>query len=500
MYMQNKLKKSLTAENVSHLSDLPNWSDLECNFQQIQSGSPAKLFSDKKARADEFSISCKNIRLDYSLQAINKQTITNLTSLAISFDLQKHIEKLFSGAHVNINQNRPALHTALRANNSESIFVNGEDIIPEVIATRKQMLDIATQIRQHKWFKNSNKKVTDIVNIGMGGSDLGPKMAVHALQEFNNTDINFHFISNDDPKQVNKTLRNVNLNSTIFIVTSKSFTTYETISTLKKVINLFAKDSDAIAQQIIAITNQKQLARKYKIKNILPIWDWVGGRYSFCSAVNLSLAIMIGEQEFLNLLAGAKEMDLHFKKTPYIKNMPVILALLDIWNINFFHSRSNLILSYSEQLSYLPEYIQQLTMESNGKSINNNQQLINYSTSPIVWGGLGAQAEHTYYQLLQQGTHYHHIDYFFVGESNYIELNKLAFKKLAALTSGVGSANPEQFKIASSQLYIDKITPTTLGELIALYEHRIYCQSVLWNINAFDQPGVDAAKELGWEY
>lgn len=498
--MPNKLKQLHTAENIAHLSALPNWSDLENNFQQIQNNTPTKLFADRTARAKQFNITSKNLKLDYSLQAINKQTITNLASLAVSFDLQKSIEELFSGGHVNITQNRPALHTALRADASESVFVNGDNIIPEIIASRTRMINIAMQIRQHTWLMDTDRQVTDVVNIGMGGSDLGPKMAVYALKEFNDTDISFHFISNDDPKQVNEVLKKVNLSSTIFIVTSKSFTTHETISTLSKVLKLLAGDTMAIEQQIIAITNQPQLANQYKIKNVLPIWDWVGGRYSFCSPVNLSLAIMLGEKAFLSLLSGAKSMDTHFQNTPYINNMPVILALLDIWNINFFHSRSNLILSYSEQLNYLPEYIQQLAMESNGKSINNNQQLINYSTSPIVWGGLGAQAEHTYYQLLQQGTHYHHIDYFFVAENNYSELNNLAFKKLAALTSGVGSANPEQFKIASNQIYIDKITPATLGELVSLYEHRTFCQSILWNINAFDQPGVDAAKELGWEY
>ena len=492
-----KRQQYFQPENMPHLRMFSAWEKLTLNLQQIQTMSPRELFADRKSSHNRYNIETTNLKLDYSLQTIDRNTIQNLVALAREYKLNEYISALLDGKNVNFNQNRPALHSALRANCNEKIFVNGQDVIPEIIKTRQKIYAIAQQIRANKWLQ---EKVTDIVNIGIGGSDLGPKMAIYALQTYNDTAINFHLISNDDPKRISNLLNTLNIQTTIFVVASKSFTTKETITNLQRVINYLGNDKQLISKQIIAITGQTKLAKQYGITNTLPIWDWVGGRYSFCSAVNLILTIMIGEEAFSELLNGAKNMDEHFKNAEYAGNIPVILALLDIWNVNFFKARSHLILTYCESLNYLPAFLQQLVMESNGKSTDNNQSPIPYSTAPIVWGGLGPQAEHAYYQLLQQGTHYNNIEYIFVKEECYKEINELAYKKLAALTNGVGSANPKQFKIASNMIYLNKVTPQTIGELIAMYEHRIYCQSVLWNINAFDQPGVDTAKKLGWEH
>lgn len=496
-YTLEKVTKYSPPENIPHFNLFPAWKALRMNFQAIQNMSPKELFVNNNSRKKLYSAETACLSLDYSFQAINQSTIENLIKLAESYKLNEYIDNLLNGQNVNYNQKRPALHSALRADNTESIIVNGENIIPQIIEARDKIFKIAEKIRNNKWFKTKN--VTDVVNIGIGGSDLGPKMAVYALQAYNDKPINFHYISNDDPKRIANLLGNLKIQNTIFIVTSKSFTTNETITNLKKVIKSLGNDKKLIREQIIAITGQAELAIKYGITNILPIWDWVGGRYSFCSAVNLSLAIMLGEKAFISLLSGAKAMDNHFKNTDFNANIPVILSLLDIWNINFFKSRSHLLLTYCESLNYLPAFLQQLVMESNGKSTDKNQSLIPYSTAPIVWGGLGPQAEHAYYQLLQQGTHYNHIEYIFVKEDCYESINNLAYKKISALTNGLGSANPQQIKVSSSLIHLNKVTPESLGQLIAMYEHRIYCQSVLWNINAFDQPGVDAAKEVGWE-
>lgn len=490
---QYKINSYPKADNIPHLSKLQSYINLQKNLKYIQNLTPGELHQDIDARQKKYTLYNANIEFNYSLQPINDFTMQNLCQLAEDFNLKQHIDKLFSGENVNVSEKRPALHTALRANQNETLYLNNINIIPDIINTRNNTLEIAESIRQNKWFKNPDKKVTDIVNVGIGGSELGPKMAIYALQEYKNTDIKQHFLSNNDPKYFKSLLTKINLNSTVFIINSKSFTTKETITNLKLILNLLG-DKLPISEHIIAVTSNISLARSYNIKHILPIWDWVGGRFSFCSAVNLITAVIIGSQNFLSILNGAKSMDYHFRNTPYNTNIPVLSALLEIWNINFFKSNSHLILTYVDFLNYLPEFLQQLEMESNGKSTDINNSLIDYSTSSIVWGGLGNHAEHAYYQFLMQGSYFNTIDYFFIKEEDYHYIDNTAYKKIRALAQGLGNPDYQKFKLGINLIHLEKLEPRTLGALVAMYEHKTYCQSVLWNINAFDQPGVTVIK------
>ncbi len=478
---------------IPHLSKYQSFKNLQQNLKLIQGASPSSLFVNPKMRKEQYTLYTSNLEFNYSFQPVNNQTMQNLCKLAEDFKLHQHIENLFSGKKVNIGENKAALHTALRANQNEFISVNNQNIVPEVLSVRDKTLAIAELIGKNKWFTNTNKKVTDIVNVGIGGSELGPKMAIYALQEYQQTNIKHHFLSNNDPKYLNSLFKKINLNSTVFIVNSKSFTTHETITNLHNILNLLA-DSLPVSEHIIAVTNNIELAQHYNIKHILPIWDWVGGRFSFCSAVNLILAIMIGSENFLSIINSAKSMDKHFYTAEYNVNLPVLSALLEIWNINFFKSKSHLLLTYTHFLKHLPEFLQQLEMESNGKSINTNNYLINYSTSPIIWGGLGSHAEHAYYQLLMQGSHFNTIDYFFINEPEYNDINLTAYRKTQALSQGVGSPDANTFRLGINVITLDKLSPEALGSLISMYEHKTYIQSILWNINAFDQPGVTTAK------
>lgn len=483
------------SEYIPHLNNLQSYINLNTNLQEIKNLTPVNLFNNIQNRKKDFSLTTKNIKFDYALQPITQQTIYNLCKIAKDIDLQKHIDRLFSGENVNTNENKAALHTALRADKSERIYIDNKNVIPEVLKSLNQILTIASLINQNKWFKNTNKKVTDIVNVGIGGSDLGPKMAVYALQEYQKNDIKYHFLTNNDPKYLKKLLKTIKIDSTIFIINSKSFTTTETITNLKNILSVLG-NLLPIDEHIIAVTSNIDLAHKYAIKHILPIWDWVGGRYSFCSAVNLILAIMIGKKNFLSLLKGAKAMDNHFLNTPYQVNIPVISALLEIWNINFFKSNSHLLLTYAEFLKYLPDFLQQLEMESNGKSTSINNETIKYKTSPITWGGLGSHAEHAYYQLIIQGTHFNTIDYFFVGEEEYNTINDAAIKKINAISKGVDSTYNKIFRHGINLITVDKLNPESLGSLIAMYEHKTFCEGILWNINSFDQPGVTNMKYI----
>ncbi|MDF1758429.1 MAG: glucose-6-phosphate isomerase [Legionellaceae bacterium] len=491
-----------TNEMLHHLAKYTEWSSLVNNYKELRAQSLRQLFAEEELRGESFTINAANIEFNYSHQPINKKTIKLLADLASKYNLNKHIEKLFVGDIVNENEHKPALHTALRSNKQDVIEVEGEDINLKIQKTLSDMETISYRIRNNLWLKSKESNVTDIVNIGIGGSNLGPKMAVHALQNYKTTDINFHYISNSDPYSAEDLLKKLNKDTTIFIVASKSFTTTETIGNLDKVIAWF-NDPIKTNKHIIAVTAHPEKALALNIKHVLPIWSWIGGRFSFFSAINLSLMISIGPEHFNKLLTGARQMDLHFRKTPFEENMPVLMALIGLWNINFFLGSSHLFLVYSDRLAYLTQYIQQLDMESNGKSMSTSNSIINYSTGPIVWGGLGNEAEHAYYQLLLQGTHYTPIDYIFVKDEKYEPMNKAAMVKLNALAFGNrDEQHPqhlENIRAGISKITLNGLTPEAIGALVSLYEHKTYCQSVMWETDAFDQPGVDAAKKFNLE-
>lgn len=356
---------------------------------------------------------------------------------------------------------------------------------------------ISNRIREKKWLGHSGLPITDIVNIGIGGSDLGPRVCINALSNYISKEFNYHFISDVDPVSFNDVIAKINPQTTLFIVSSKSFTTKETLLNARKAFALY-EDMASIDQHFIAVTAHPERAYQMGIKTVLPIWDWVGGRFSFCSAVNLITAIAIGYEQFVELLAGAHDVDTHVQFTDFKNNIPVLMALIGIWNNNFLNIHNLLILTYSKKLEYFVPYVQQLDMESNGKSIDVNGRMVDYATGPIVWGGLGNQAQHSYFQLLCQGTHRCVGDFITLKTNDEHEINSMCHYKMKVLSEGIQTIeNPYGYipgNMPMNHLILSDCSPYTLGALVALYEHKIFVQSVIWNINPFDQPGIESAK------
>ncbi|WP_133127069.1 glucose-6-phosphate isomerase [Legionella nagasakiensis] len=437
-----------------------------------------------------------HIHLDYSNQHITDHTLELLFSLAQHCSLEEKIQGLMNGNKVNRSEDRPALHTALRASGNTPIWVDGHNIMEEVIATRNEMRLLVEQIRNKQWLGFSGQPIRDIVNIGMGGSDLGPRFCIKALAEYTSPDFGYHFISDVDPNSVNNTIAKLNPETTLFIVSSKSFTTQETLYNARKAMAWIGHPKRH-HQHFIAVTAQVEKAHQFGISTVLPIWDWIGGRYSFCSAINLIGAIAIGFEQFSQILAGANSMDQHFCEREFACNLPVLLGLLGIWNNNFLSIHNLLILTYAQQFEQLMPYIQQLDMESNGKSIDNQGNPVHYATSPLIWGGPGNQAQHSYYQLLCQGTHKVAADIITLKSFEGQIINDMAAAKIKVLAHGVHDKDPNAFipgNLPLNHLCIEDCSPFTIGALIALYEHKIFTQSIIWDINAFDQPGVESAK------
>lgn len=482
---------------MKQLTELNSWILLEKHAQEIR---PSNLYDFRsESDANNFKLSSQNIEIDYSHQRINQTTIELLLNLAKECSLTEKITALMGGEIVNQSQKIPALHTALRVMDEVPILVNGRDIIPDILAVRNKMHTISDQLRAGEWLGFSGKPITSIVNIGIGGSDFGPRLCINALSELTSDDLDYYFISDVDPKAFEETVKKLNPETTLFIIASKSFTTHETLYNARKAL-AWINSQPNLDKHFIAITANIKKAEEFGISNVLPIWDWVGGRYSFTSAINLITCIAIGYDAFIELLAGANSMDNHFRESDLHENMPVILALLGLWNINFLHIPSLLLLVYARQLELLVPYVQQLDMESNGKSIDNFGSVLNYATGPIVWGGIGNQAQHSYYQLLCQSTHKIAADFISTKEFNGEIINSFCNSKIHVLSRGITSPDNSNGYIQGgmpiNHISIHSCSPFNLGALIALYEHKVYVQSVLWNINAFDQPGVESAKRL----
>ena len=437
-----------------------------------------------------------NIHLNYTHQHINSSRLNGLMALADSAYLQEKIQGLMRGDCVNVSEKKPALHTALRASDEMPIWVDGNNIMLDVIQTRKTIQQIAEKIRSQQWLGFSGKPITDIVNMGIGGSDLGPRFCINAFKSKHLQTLNYHFVSDVDPASFDEAIAGLEKDTTLFIIASKSFSTQETLYNAKKAIAWLGEQH--VARHCIAVTAYPEKAREWGIETIIPIWDWVGGRYSLCSAINLITAIAIGYDAFNALLEGAKQMDNHFHNTPFSDNLPTLLALFGIWNNNFLNRHSLLILTYAKQLDHFVSYIQQLDMESNGKSIDNEGSPIQHHTGPLIWGGVGNQAQHSYYQLLCQGTHRVAADFISVDTLKGELINEMCHAKIQILTQGVNEASNPYGYIAGNlplnHLRIRDTSPFTIGALIALYEHKIFAQGVIWNINPFDQPGVESAK------
>lgn len=514
--------------NMKQLNQLPEWEALEAHKKSIASQDMQTWFAEDPLRFKRFSLQIGDVMLDFSKNRVNSETLQLLCKLADSVHLKNSIEGLFVGSPVNSTEKRPALHTALRNKKNTPVLVNGKDIMPQVNSTLEKMGHFAEKVRNQQWLGATGKPVRDIVNIGIGGSHLGPQMVTHALSHYALDTLRCHFVSNIDDAHLNEILRTVNPETTLFIISSKSFTTLETITNAKAIRRWLVDKlgETSIAKHFVAVTAAEEKALEFGIprEQIFPLWDWVGGRYSVWSAIGLPIVLMIGMQHFSDFLAGAHEMDEHFRHAEFAANMPVIMALLGIWYINFFDARSQAIVPYAHEFNYFRIHLQQLDMESNGKRTTHNGTLVDYQTGPVIFGEHGCGGQHAFHQLFHQGQHLVPIDFILAGATNggqkehqdiliasglsqaqALMQGKTEAQALAELISQGLSAEDAAMLAShksipgnrpSNVLFVNKINPHNLGALLALYEHKIFVQGVLWNVNSFDQWGVELGKQL----
>jgi glucose-6-phosphate isomerase len=501
------------------------WKELTKHFNDIQNINIKNL--DKEVnRKEDFSLIFDDLSVDFSKNRITKETIQLLVDLAKEVDLKDAIEKQFSGEVINVTEGREVLHTALRSSSEDPVLVDGKNIKPQIQAALRKIKSFSNKVISGKWKGYTGKSITDIVNIGIGGSDLGPDMVVESLKHYKNQ-LNTHFVSNVDGDHVSEIIKTLNPETTLFVIVSKTFTTQETITNSETIKNWFLKSATIfdIPKHFVAVSTNLEAVDNFGIdkKNVFPMWNWVGGRFSLWSAVGLSISLSVGYDNYKALLEGAEEMDLHYKNEDFDKNIPVILALISIWYNNFYGAETEAVLPYSQYLKKLPDYLQQAIMESNGKGVDRNGDKIDYQTGTIVWGSTGTNMQHAFMQLVHQGTKLIPADFIGYKESlhgltdhhnklmaNYYgQMDALAFGKtkeevhLELKVSGnedkIEALLP--FKVfegnrPSNAILFEKLTPRSLGKLIALYEHKIYTQGILWNIYSYDQFGVELGKEL----
>ncbi len=510
-----------------------SWKALETHFNSIKKVHMRDLFSEDESRFKKNHILLDDILVDYSKNRITEETKKNLITLAKESGVENWRDKLFSGEKVNFTEGRSALHVALRNRSSKPIYSNGKDVMPDVNASLEKMKCISESVRSGAWKGYTGEKIRTIVNIGIGGSDLGPSMACKALKSFGSSAITPLFVSNIDGADLSQTLEKCDPSSTLFIVASKTFTTQETMtnafSSRKWLVDKLG-NNEAIQKHFIAISSNKEAVKKFGINtdNMFTISDWVGGRYSLWSPIGLSIAIFIGMSNFEDLLQGGYEADNHFSSTPLEKNIPVMLALIGIWNINFFGFTTHAILPYDQGLSLLPAYLQQADMESNGKFIDRSGEKVDIDTGPILWGESGTNGQHAFYQLLHQGTRVVPSDFLMPIKSQYkigdsgTEHHKILISNFIAQTKSLMMGKTEQEVRAelvrskedignietliphltfegnrpSTSILFKSLTPKTLGRILAIYEHKIFTQGVIWNINSFDQWGVEYGKQI----
>lgn len=506
-----------------------SWNSLAEHFNDIQHIHMKTLFAEDPDRFKKFSIRFNDILVDYSKNIITNETLRHLIALARETGLEDAIGKMFSGDAINETENRAVLHTALRNRENTPIYADGKNVIPQVNAVLKKMEAFSHKIISGEWKGFTGRKITDIVNIGIGGSDLGPVMVTECLRPYAKKGLSVHFVSNIDGTHIVETLKTLNPETTLFMIASKTFTTQETMTNAFSARDWFlqcAKDHAHVARHFVAISTNTEKVEAFGIHrdNMFVFWDWVGGRYSLWSAIGLSIACFIGYENFSELLQGAFEMDNHFKTAPFEKNIPVILALIGIWYNNFFGAQTEAILPYDQYMRRFPAYFQQGNMESNGKSADRSGDKVNYQTGPVIWGEPGTNGQHAFYQLIHQGTKLIPADFLApaishnpIGEHHNILLSNF-FAQTEALLKGKtkdevieelkkeGKGDNEIQRLAPHKVFegnrptnsilFKKLTPGTLGSLIALYEHKIFVQGVIWNIFSFDQWGVELGKQL----
>ncbi|RME84315.1 MAG: glucose-6-phosphate isomerase [Caldilineae bacterium] len=514
---------------MSRLTESSAWKALEAHQAEMADVHMRDLFAEDPRRFERFSLRLDDILFDYSKNRITPKTMELLFALARQAELDKAIEAMFSGEKINVTEKRAVLHVALRNRSNRPIYVDGKDVMPDVNRVLAKMRVFSEAVRSGEWKGYTGQPIRDVVNIGIGGSDLGPKMATTALTPYVHPNLRFHFVSNVDGTDISETLKVVEPESTLFLVASKTFTTQETMTNAHTARAWFlqqAGDEAHIARHFVALSTNRPAVEAFGIdaENMFEFWDWVGGRYSLWSAIGLSLVIAIGMDRFEEMLEGAHRVDEHFRTAPFEQNIPVIMALLGIWYNNFFGAQSHAILPYDEYMSRFAAYFQQGDMESNGKSVDREGRRVDYQTGPIIWGEPGTNGQHAFYQLIHQGTKLIPCDFLApaqshnpVGEHHTILISNF-LAQTEALMKGKTAAEVEAELRAqgvpeeelpllvaaktfegnrpTNSFLFKKLTPRTLGSLIALYEHKIFTQGVIWNINSFDQMGVELGKQL----
>ncbi len=510
-----------TSEGVGALRDLPGWQSLAAHFQQIRDRHLRELFASDQARAERLTAEGAGLFLDYSKNRVTDETMSLLIALARQVGLSARIEAMFRGDRINVSENRSVLHVALRMPKGSSLIVDGVDVVAEVHEVLDRMSAFAERVRARQWLGHTGEPITAVVNIGIGGSDLGPVMAYEALRHYSDRDLTFRFVSNVDSTDFVEATRDLDPARTLFIISSKTFTTLETMTNARSARDWALAtlgDEAAVAKHFVAVSTNAERVREFGIDtdNMFGFWEWVGGRYSMDSAIGLSTMLAIGPEAFTEMLAGFHQMDEHFRHTPFERNLPVLLALLAVWYGDFFGAQTVGVMPYSQYLKRFPAYLQQLTMESNGKTVRLDGTAVDYQTGAVYWGEPGTNGQHSFYQLIHQGNKLIPVDLIGFGKplnplrdhhdllmSNvFAQAEALAFGKTEAEVRAEGT--PEavvphrvmEGNRPTNVILAELLTPRILGTLVALYEHSVFTQGTIWSIDSFDQWGVELGKAL----
>src|SRR5262245_16747424 len=514
-----------TSAKTARIKPLPRrkaWKELQAHYKQVRTVDLRTLFADDPQRGTRMTAEAEGLFLDYSKNRVTDDTIKLLVQLAEESGLHERIEAMFRGDKINVTENRVVLHGTLRAPREASIMVDGENVVPKVHAVLDQMTDFSNRVRSGEWKGHTSKRIRHVVNIGIGGSDLGPVMAYEALKHYSDRAMTFRFISNVDGTDFAEAVHDLKADETLFIVSSKTFTTLETMTNANSArewsLAGLGGDPTSVAKHFVAVSTNAEAVAKFGIDtaNMFQFWDWVGGRYSMESAIGLSTMLAIGPENFRAMLNGCHQMDEHFRRTPFMQNLPVIMGLLTVWYNNFFGSQTIAILPYEQYLKRFPAYLQQLTMESNGKHVTLSGKEVSYETSPVYWGEPGTNGQHSFYQLIHQGTKLIPCDFIAFHQTLnplgrhhdllmanvFAQTEALAFGKTAEEVQQEGTPDwlvPHRTfegNRPSNTILAERLTPDVLGKLLALYEHSVFTQGVIWNIDSFDQWGVELGKVL----
>jgi glucose-6-phosphate isomerase len=506
---------------LAPLRQRPAWQALESHYEAIRNRHLRELFAEDPKRAEKLSLDAMGVFLDYSKNRITEETLRLLLELVEQSGLRERRDAMFRGDKINTTENRAVLHVALRAPRDAVINVDGKNVVPEVHAVLDKMSDFVNRVHSGAWLGATGKTIKNVINIGIGGSDLGPSMAYSALKHYSHRDMTFRFVSNVDGTDIAEAVRDLDLARTLFVISSKTFTTLETLTNARTARQWYIdslKDEGAIAKHFVAVSTNEAEVRKFGIDpaNMFGFWDWVGGRYSYTSAIGLSLMLAIGPERYREMLGGFHEMDEHFQTAPFAQNLPVILGLIGLWYDDFFGAQTLAILPYDQYLEKLSAYFEQLDMESNGKHVTLDGRTVDYQTGPIVWGTPGTNGQHAYYQLIHQGTKLIPCDFIgFCQSLNplgrhhdllmanfFAQTEALAFGKTLEQVKADGisdSLAPHRTfegNRPTNSILMDRLTPAALGKLVALYEHKVFVQGTIWEINSFDQWGVELGKVL----